>query len=183
MGKRLERRASAVEADGLRATVFAIPGRIAEEGASSPFVTWSQLGELQTSGAFDVQSHTRSHAMIFSTAEIVDFVTPAFAHEPLLNRPITSMNGRVHSVSGDALGTPLHVRRSRMSDARRFVPDEAVADRCRAHVEANGGRAFFDRPEWRRELQQIASRARGEFERDDERAAAITRELADGRAC
>ena len=42
--------------------------------------------------------------------------------------------------------------------------------------------AFFDRPDWRRELEQLASRARGEFEPDQERAKLITRELADGRA-
>jgi len=167
---------------GFRATVFAIPARVAEDGASSPFVTWSQLRELQASGVFDVQSHTRSHAMIFSSEEIVDFVTPAFSQEPLLNRPITSMNGRVQSVGGDALGTPLHVRRSRMSDARRFIPDDVVAERCRAHVAGHGGAAFFDRADWRSELQQIASRGRGEFEPDEERRKVITRELADGRA-
>ncbi len=167
---------------GLRATVFAIPARIAEDGASSPFVTWVQLREMQASGVFDVQSHTRSHAMIFSGEEIIDFVTPAFSQEPLLNRPITSMNGRVRTVDSDALGTPLYVRRSRMSDACRFIPDEATADRCRAHVAGHGGRAFFDRPDWRRELEQIAATARGQFERDDERRLVITRELAEGRA-
>jgi hypothetical protein len=167
---------------GLRATVFAIPARVAEDGTASPFVTWSQLGELLASGVFDVQSHTRSHAMIFSSAEVVDFVTPAFAEEPLLNRPITSMNGRVESVGADALGTPLHVRRSRMSDARRFLADQAVAARCREHVAANGGRAFFDRPVWRKELARLASPAAGHFERDEERTATIAHELAEGRA-
>jgi hypothetical protein len=166
---------------GLRATVFAIPARVGEDGVSSPFVTWSQLRELHTSGVFDVQSHTRSHAMIFSSEEVVDFVTPAFSREPLLNRPITSMNGRVEAVGGDALGTPLHVRRSRMSDARRYMPDEAIADRCRAHVAAHGAEAFFERPSWRRELEQMVT-ARGRFEADDERRAVITRELAEGRA-
>jgi hypothetical protein len=167
---------------GLRATVFAIPARVAEDGAASPFVSWSQLRELQTSGVFDVQSHTRSHAMMFSSADVVDFVTPAFSREPLLNRPITSLNGRVQTIDADRLGTPLHVRRSRMSDAYRFFADEDVADRCRAHVAQNGGAAFFERPEWRRELQKIAAASRGRFERDDERAATIARELADGRA-
>jgi hypothetical protein len=167
---------------GLRATVFAIPARVAEEGVASPFVTWGQLRELHSSGVFDVQSHTRSHAMIFGSAEIVDFVTPAFSAEPLLNRPIVAMNGHLEVIGADALGTPLHVRRSRMSDARRFLADERLAERCREHVVKHGGRAFFDRPGWRRELQAIASRAGGRFEADQERSAAIRTELADGRA-
>src|SRR3954454_9647384 len=140
---------------GLRAILFAIPARIADARGASPFVTWTELREIHESGVFDVQSHTRSHAMIFAGDEIVDFVRPGFEAEPLLNRPITAMNGRVSSVEPDALGTPLYVRRSRMSDARRSVADQAAADRCRRHVAANGGADFFARPGWRRELASV----------------------------
>jgi hypothetical protein len=173
----------------LRAIVFAIPGRVDEASAVRPvgatggptFATWPELRAMHASGTIDVQSHTRSHAMIFSSAEVVDFVTPAFAREPLLNRPIRSLNGRLDAVDADALGTPLYLRRSRMSDARRRLPDEAVADRCGAHVARNGGARFFDRPHWRRELEPLARDVTPRFETDAERAAAILTELADGR--
>jgi polysaccharide deacetylase len=167
---------------GLRAILFAIPGRVAEHPGDSPFVTWAQLRELQAGGVFDVQSHTRSHAMIFGGDEVVDFVSPDYAREPLLNHPVTSMNGRIEAIDTEALGTPLYVRRSRMSDARRFFADDAAADRCRDHVARKGGRAFFDRPGWRRELQTLVRAGRGRFETDDTREAAIRAELADARA-
>jgi len=167
---------------GLRAILFAIPARVGNAPGDTPFVTWAQLRELHASGIVDVQSHTRSHAMIFGGNEVVDFVRPGFEQEPLLNRPITSMNGHVDTVGPDALGTPLYVRRSRMSDARRFVQDEAAADRCRRHVAAHGGAAFFDRPGWRRELDAIATGRGGTFETDEARATAIRDELARGRA-
>jgi hypothetical protein len=167
---------------GLRAILFAIPARIGETPGDSPFVTWTQLREIHASGAFDVQSHTRSHAMIFGGDEIVDFVRPGFEDEPLLNRPITAMNGHIATVGPDALGTPLYVRRSRMSDARRYVADEGVAERCRRHVVEHGGTRFFERPDWRRELHAIASGGRGVFESDDARSTAIRDELANGRA-
>ena len=167
---------------GLRAILFAIPGRVADDHERSPFVTWAQLRELHASGVFDVQSHTRSHAMMFTDAETVDFVTPSYVREPILNRPITSMNGHIDTIGADALGTPLFQRRSRMSDGRRFFPDEEEAARCREHVERNGGADFFNRPHWRRELRPLVAGARGRFERDDERAAIIRKELADGRA-
>lgn len=157
---------------GLRGILFAIPARVAEEGADSPFVSWSQLRELHASGVFDVQSHTRTHAMIFSDPEIVDFVTPDFVREPLLNRPM----------GADGLGTPLYTRRSRMSDARRFHADQAAAARCRDHVARSGGAEYFRRPGWRRELLAIAAGSPGAFETDAERAATIRAELADGRA-
>jgi hypothetical protein len=157
----------------MRAILFAIPGRMAEDdrAGASPFVSWSQLRELQASGVFDVQSHTRTHAMIFSGAELVDFVTPAFDREPLLNRP----------VEAEGLGTPLYTRRSRMSDARRFHPDESAADRCRSHVDRSGGAEFFRRRDWRRELRAVANGTNGTFEDDDARARAIQMELADAR--
>lgn len=157
---------------GMRAVLFAIPGRVAADGDVSPFVSWTQLAELQASGVFDVQSHTRTHAMIFSDETIVDFVAPDFAREPLLNRPLEA----------DGLGTPLYARRSRMSDARRFHADESAADRCRAHVATHGGAEFFRRPDWRRDLLAAAGGVRGAFESDGDRAAAIRTELAEGRA-
>lgn len=157
---------------GMRAVLFAIPARVADDGGASPFVTWPELRELDASGVFDVQSHTRSHAMIFSGSEIVDFVSPAFAREPLLNRPLEA----------DGLGTPLYPRRSRMSDAVRFHADEAAAGRCRRHVAEHGGGAFFERADWRQALRAVANGARGRFESDAERTATIRAELADGRA-
>jgi polysaccharide deacetylase len=157
---------------GLQAILFTIPGRVAEDGSASPFVTWPQLREMHASGLFDVQSHTRTHAMIFSDAQVVDFVSPAFAREPLLNRP----------VEADGLGTPLYMRRSRMSDARRFHADERIAQRCRAHVQRNGGVDFFRGPNWRRELMAHVADANGDFESDGQRASLIRAELADGRA-
>jgi hypothetical protein len=167
---------------GLRAILFAIPGRVAETPGDSPFVTWAQLREIHASGVFDIQSHTRLHAMIFAGDEIVDFVRPGFEHEPLLNRPVTAMNGHVATIGPDALGTPLYLRRSRMSDARRYNADETTADRCRRHVAGHGGSRFFERANWRGELQAIAAPGHGSFESDDARAAAIRDELASGRA-
>jgi hypothetical protein len=169
----------------LRAIVFAIPGRIADDGRHSPFVSWSELGEMHASGVFDVQSHTRSHEMIFCSDVVVDFVTPAFAQEPLLNRPIRTPvrpGGRLDPIGADELGTPLYLRRSRMSDGRRFFADESAAERTRGHVARHGGAAFFERPRWRRELREITGSVRGRFERDEEREAAIRNELADSRA-
>jgi len=170
---------------GLRAMLFAIPARIEErppEHVALPFVTWPQLRAMHDSGLWDIQSHTRSHAMIFSADEVTGFVTPAFAKEPLLNRPVAVLNDHVETVAVDALGTPLYVRRSRMSDARRYFADQSVADRCRAHVAANGGPDFFGRPGWESTLRRLAAHASGTFESDAGRLAAVRKELADGRA-
>jgi len=194
---------------GLRAIVFAIPGRISEAAGlrptiddvggtdvsrtkvlryedgghedDSPFATWPELRAMHDSGVVDVQSHTRWHAMIFGHDGVTGFVAPGYEREPMLNRPLESELGGAFLEPG-ALGTPLYVPRSRMSDARRFLPDRSAAERCRAHVARHGGRAFFARPGWRAELEPIARSGRGQFEDDATRAAVIREELAEGRA-
>src|SRR5256885_17141603 len=99
----------------------------------------------------------------------------------MLNRPLTREADRAF-LGPDALGTPLYLRRSRMSDARRFLPDQSVAERCRAHVARHGGRAFFSRPGWRSELETMAHAGRGHFEDDAQRITVIREEMAQGSA-
>ena len=147
-----------------------------------PFVTWPEVRALHASGIVDVQSHTRSHAMIFSDEHLAGFVTPEFTREPLLNRPLALANGVMRFVEPDALGTPLYLRRSRMSDARRLVADEGVAEQCRDHVRRHGGADFFMRAGWRQELQNTAQTGAGAVETEGAQAAAIREELALGRA-
>lgn len=162
----------------LRAIIFAIPARIGTPG----FVTWPELRVMHESGVFDVQSHTRSHAKVFCDSAVTGFVTPGGAADwgDPLDRPLASSNGSIRFVEPDALGTPLYLRRSRMSDARRFLPDESTAERCRNLVAQHGGAAFFDRPGWRAELDALAQ-GTGRFESDAEREAAIEDEINEGR--
>jgi hypothetical protein len=182
-----------------RATLFAIPGRIADapdvrpersDGAgprpeapsASPFATWPELRAMHRSGVIDVQSHTLSHALIFSNDKIVDYVTPDYAGSPVLDRPVASANGEIRFVAPEALGTPLYVGRSRMSDARRFLPDAGVAERCCAHVARCGGARFFTRSGWRAELDRLARTGGSTFEDDAARIAWIEKELVEARA-
>ena len=168
----------------MRAIVYAIPARIGDapgvrptiedaptdnkqfdpaafDSADNPFVTWSELRHLHDAGTFDVQSHTQTHSMIFAGPEIVDFVAPSFRRESLLNRPRVDRNGTPRYLDPGALGSPLYPRRSCMSDALRFFPDEGTGARTAAHVAAHGGERFFDRSGWRTELRRIAGTARG----------------------
>ena len=112
-------------------------------------------------------------------------MTPAFAREPLLNRPVTAMNGHGRTVGPDALGTPLYVRRSRMSDAPPVRRRRGHADRCRAHVAAPRRRAASSTaPDWRaRAARDRGGGAAAVFERDDERARRSGRSSPTGGRC
>ncbi len=96
---------------GLTAIAFAIPARITDAAAvrptiadgvdraeaaddsDTPFVTWPEVQALQASGIIDVQAHTFSHAAIFCSDRTVGFVTPDYARETILDRPLISGGG------------------------------------------------------------------------------------------
>jgi peptidoglycan/xylan/chitin deacetylase (PgdA/CDA1 family) len=184
---------------GLRATAFAIPGRVSdaasvrptlddgaadggrEDESGQPLATWPELQSLQASGTIDVQAHSLTHILQFCSAEPVGFVTPAFAREPLLNRPIVSTDGPPRFLEPSALGAPIYARRSRLSDGLRFVADPAVGARLAEHVAVAGGASFFERQGWERELRALVPAAPGRFESADDQFRAIERELAGAR--
>ena len=175
---------------GLEAIVYAIPGRISDAPAcrslgcqaSDPFLTWPELRALHASGTIDVQSHTYSHSRIFTSRELVDFVTPRYTETPLLNRPQLAPPPALRFVTDAELGAPLYTSRSRMSDGRRVVFPDEVHARCVTLVRNEGGVRFFDRPDWRTRLESIAREARPAIESADAQRAAIESELDAGRS-
>jgi hypothetical protein len=184
---------------GLRAITFAIPARVCdapsvrptmddgaaepgtEDDSEVPFATWPELRAVHASGVVDVQSHSLTHAAIFCSPEPVGFVTPAYADEPRLNRPLLSTDGPPRFVEPGQLGAPLYPWRSRLSDGRRFLVAPGVVDRLTGHVDSRGGAAFFDRPGWEAELRAQLPAVPGAFEPPDAQERAIARELAESR--
>jgi hypothetical protein len=182
-----------LQAFGQTAIVYAIPGRIGEADrcrpdraphsglveASSPFMTWPELRALASAGTIDVQSHTWSHAMVFTSMDVIDFVGPEYARTPLLNRPMLIATDELQVVEPTDLGAPLYEQRSRMSDARRREATMDAHRACLETVRQAGGLAFFRRPDWRATLQSVAAKSRGRerVESDTEHREAIEAEL------
>jgi hypothetical protein len=181
---------------GLTAITYAIPERIAEASASRgtldtsvsvhegpPFVTWPELRALHDSGVVDVQCHTDSHSMIFTSSGVSGFVTPGYASTPLLNRPRLARSPALRFLQPEELGAPLYTARSRMSDGPRVVVPIDLHERCVDYVARAGGSTFFTRPDWRSELGHLAESATpGAVENDVEHQRAIEAELDRGRA-
>ena len=181
---------------GFRAVTFAIPARIRDAAGTRPamdesespsppcvdeFVTWPELRAMHASGVVDVQCHTYSHSSIFCGDSPVGFVTPGYGARHPLSRPLISAECGGAYLEPTALGAPLYLQRSRMSDAVRYFDDPAARERCEAHVRARGGEAAFLKSGWQRELRALAG-ATGHRETDDDRHRAICTELDAGRA-
>ena len=151
--------------------------------------SWPELAAMQASGLVDIQAHTRTHAWYFTGDRIVDFHHPDdiyywldWNHHP----------GEKHSwltrdvQSTVPWGTPVYEFSSTLLRPRYF-DDPRIAEATTHRVAAGGGPAFFARPNWRAELQDVVDslRARledsGRFETDAEYAARVTEEMAGSR--
>jgi hypothetical protein len=172
---------------GLSAIVYAIPGRVSDAAGcrpvgapatGSPFMTWPELRALHADGVLDVQSHTMTHARIFTSKTIDGFVEPGYAATPMLNRPRVG-SAPLRFVGPDDLGAPLYEHRSRMSDGRAVRHTDAAHDACVHLVASEGGASFFSRPGWRARLESAAAQAsRGmAVEADEAHQRAIEDEL------
>jgi len=150
----------------------------AADRADHPFVTWPELRALAAGGRVDVQSHTWSHSMIFAGTEVTGAVDREFSREPPIIHPRLNAGRPIEFLRPSRLGYPLYVRRSRMSEGRRFWPDEEACARVEATVQAGGGWAFFDRPDWRKELSPLLAAISGRAETDAERDLEIEQEVA-----
>jgi hypothetical protein len=180
----------------LTAVTYAIPARIEEAAACRPtdlpargphLVTWPELRALHASGVVDVQCHTESHSMVFSSSRVSGFVTPEYARLPMLNRPQLSPLPALRFLQPDQLGAPLYEMRSRMSDGRRVEISLDLQARCTELVAREGGPDFFAGREWEARLRKaVGNNGSGASakatETDAERDRAIDVELEQGRA-
>lgn len=179
---------------GLTAITYAIPGRIAEaaavrptiddgpvdaaaaDSAPNPFATWPELVALSRSGIVDVQSHTWSHSMVCCVDRADGVVMPG-DDERTMNLPRLGTSDPPRYLTASRLGYPLFPRRSRMSDALRYLPDEAACEAVEQFVTDHGGIEFFQRAEWQAKLQPGLDAIAGQWESDADRLAAIEHEV------
>ena len=183
----------------MRAVVYAIPALIADASSTrptiddgrvdavtadtgpQPFCTWPELRALVASGRVDVQTHTQTHAMVFSAPRPVGVLGPEYAREPMLVRPWVQSAGGFVPIEASRLGYPLFPCRSRMSDALAFTPNPAACARLEDVVRDRGGAAFFETPGARETLAPMLADVRGTSETEGERDRAIESELSRSR--
>jgi hypothetical protein len=161
-----------------KATAFLIPKWIGTCG----MVSWDQVVEMNHAGVIDIQSHSFSHASMFTSGEILDFFrgSPKPCHPWEL--PVVRRDGEDCPIKSSDLGAPIFVSRSRLSDSRRYFPDPMIERACIEAVADGGGKQFFQVRGWRSRLLNIvhqcrAGTSRSRYEDSDEQKDAIKKEL------
>jgi len=192
---------------GMKATVFLVPGRMRSRPAKGPrlddagaaslpreallretgeaaLMSWEEVETLARTGLVDFQSHTLLHARVHVTPRFAGFVTPGSRRGyAAFDQPLVADGDRDLLGEEVPLGTPLLVSAPRTSDSPRFLEDPEVRRACVELVAEEGGEAFFARTDWQKRLRMAlrGQRTSGRTEDEEQRTAAIRRELAESR--
>ena len=132
------------------------------------FMNWSELAALDRSGVLDVQSHSMSHTWYFTGPKIIDCHSPESAGK----YPWMSWNARPERKSfylnedqSDFVpwGSPIFENEKSII-ARRFYPEPDMVAKLESEVGKQGGRKFFENPDWETRYRSIVSSICGDGE-------------------
>ena len=194
---------------GMRGVAFVVPGRVtsrvgpplpsldatdsatsprpdvlAREDRDGPLLYWEEIDALSKENLFDFESHTYSHSRVHVAPDIVGFVT---AERRVGYRAFDLALQREgdRDLLGEEipLGAPMLRSAPRLSEERRAFENPDARRACADAVCELGGRCYFAKPGWERELLRIARRfpATVGVETLEDRATAVERELVDAR--
>jgi len=124
------------------------------------YLNRAEIEALSSSGVLDIQSHGRTHTWVPISSEIIDFHRPGLSMRQLRwmwwNRYPERKPFWFHQIRHEDIPWGLPVYRSDLRLAAPEVPeDPELARRLVEYVRAEGGEAFFDRAEWKKELDSL----------------------------
>jgi hypothetical protein len=197
---------------GFCAVLFAIPGLTPEGGilspnledvwsgkaelqqtlsreAEQPLCSWEELIVMERSGVFDIQSHSLTHSRIFTSPHLIDFINPwfdtYFYHN--VNLPVYRDEPAEAPLRTLHFGRPVYASMSRLSGQRKVLENSQVVDQLEAYVRQHGGERFFERADWRGELEKLHHKLLDQcqpafgYETQEETEAAVRKEMVESK--
>lgn len=149
------------------------------------YLSWEEMRIMEASGLVDIQSHTSTHTWQFTDGDILDFYNPANeAIYPWMywnSYPGKKPRWITENKTDDLWGLPIYSNKRAMI-ARRYQEDVQLKERVTVYVKKQGGCEFFQRHNWKDELNNLvktqcdpAEKAR--FESKDELRKRLNYEL------
>jgi peptidoglycan/xylan/chitin deacetylase (PgdA/CDA1 family) len=139
---------------GFNAAGFVVPSYIQaerqEKQGTKTWLSWAELVEMDQSGIIEIESHSYFHARVFVEPKLVDFFNPQSADSLGLDVPWICDRG--NEVNQLELGTPIFRYAPRLVGQPRYFDSPDVREACVAWVKSQGDAAFFERPNWRKQL-------------------------------
>jgi hypothetical protein len=113
---------------------------------SVSFMSWQQVRECAASGRVDVHSHAHRHALVYTSNQLVEFVSPDLLSKfDMYDWPMRHAQG-TDFLGYPQLGTPVYEAMPLLSATYRMIENENVSNLCLEAVEENGGNEFFTHP-------------------------------------
>ena len=162
---------------GCKAVSFVCPALVPEsdDAGERHLCTWAEIEEMHGSGLVDVQSHSLSHDLIYTSSTLQGFLHPRFwshyfgkrdtalVRDDGIDISFTCLRAYDRSPAEEYLGSPIFEHAPRTATDTRFVCAPEVSRSLRSFVAERGGAAFFEDPGWERQLRaRLAERAIGE---------------------
>jgi len=121
---------------------------------------WSEIQEMHNSGLVDIQSHSLYHHTIFTSPKIIDFVSPEKDYSIASDHIYPVLGDLKHPLFPDnmPLGAPIYESHPRYGKYDRFKGDKRLFDECVRFVNINGGKEYFKKKDWKKNLFSIARR-------------------------
>jgi len=126
-----------------------------EELQGSGFLSWREMREMEASGVIDIQSHALTHTWYFNSPAIIDFRHPGDGYIWLdwNKHPQTKHNYRSEKYLPE-YGSPVYSYGPSLI-TRKYFPDPTLKKVLVEYVGDRGGRAFFEKDNWRNKLQKL----------------------------
>ena len=164
------------------------------------FLNFAEMRAMESSGLVEIQSHARTHTWYFKGPRIVDYWRPGSATRPggpvwMLWNLLPEMKPFYLTQAADAegripWGTPIY-EHGKALETRRFFPDEeALSADLQEHVQRHGGPRFFERSDWRQQLDALVADVRaarpsphapGHYESEEDFLSRVRSELEESR--
>ncbi|MFZ1744756.1 MAG: polysaccharide deacetylase family protein [Nitrospirales bacterium] len=175
-----------------KAVAYIVPGRVPggenpmnEHDMDRALCSWQQIREMHERGVIDFQSHSLYHHSIATSPKVCDFKRPglstSFLQSDLAPIRHQNMDGRKPDLRCP-WGMPIYEWNARLCGSPAYIPNTQSEDLCIRYVAENGGEAFFDDKDWRRQLLLILKSAQEkyaprQFEAPEEQRNAILTDL------
>ena len=138
--------------------------------SSDDHITWEEAKEMLKSGFVDIQSHSHLHSYCYVSDKIVDY-----------HRGIKWRTGWL--TDGDLrLGIPLYEDKPALA-GRKYFDAQGLRNKLAEYVSQRGEGKFFERKDWKKELDRVTGdyRRRNElkdnYETSEEREKRVKSEL------
>ncbi len=137
---------------------------------SDDHITWEEAKEMLKSGLIDIQSHSHLHSYCYVSDKIVDYYRGNKWRMGWLT-------------DGDLrLGIPIYEDKPALA-GRRYFDDRDLRDKLVKYVSQEGEEKFFEKKDWKKELDGIAddyrarNKLKGNYKTQEEREKRVKNEL------